>query len=754
MRGPQEPPPGERRDGLLAGLLVIEAGGPVAAIAGRVLADLGARVVGIDRGPRPEGEGSVDFWALHKEHRAVAGPGDLPTELAAADVVLCEASTGPPPWLTRQRLPRALWVTISPYGSSGPRARWRGSELTCLAASGNLYVTGDPDRPPAGCSRPTATPHAGVEAAVAALFGLAAGAREVDMSAQEAVMSANMTAPGAYPSTGFVPKRVGNFTGRTQEIWPTRDGQISYGVRGGAGRARSWVALRELMRAEGHDTAALPAGDAREFNADTLSDAQLAELTAVLARFFGCHTSDELYRWALERRIMLAPVLDAAGIARHPQLAHRESFETLPNGMRVPARPLRVHEPVKQPTAAPAGVPEPCGSLARAWAGLRVLELGSAFAGPLIGRYFTEHGATCVRVESAHQLDSMRVIGPFPVDASLPVTERSPAFPLINAGKLSVRSNAKSAEGLALIRRLVIEWADLVIENFTAGVLPRWGLGYESVSAQRPDLVMISTNLWGVSGPHCHEAGYGGQGQAMSGHVFLTGWPDRLPVGPFGMITDSLSARLGAAAGAAALRRRARTGAGCHIDISQVESSVWSLGQWFADWQRSGRMPGRQGNDWAPDAITHGVFPCRGDDSWIAIATWTPRDQEALLAILGGSADGDGPPVADLTTAWDADELAERLQEADVEAYRVHDHASLHGDPQLVTRRHFMPFRHPLPGPLRYERCGFRDAGSDSDPATPGDGPAFGAHTETVLRQILGLTDSEIDSLREHGALH
>jgi crotonobetainyl-CoA:carnitine CoA-transferase CaiB-like acyl-CoA transferase len=249
------------------------------------------------------GLGSVDFWALHKEHRAVAGPGDLPTELAAADVVLCDASTGPPPWLTRQRLPKALWVTISPYGSAGPRARWRGSELTCLAASGNLYVTGDPDRPPVGCSRPTATPHAGVEAAVATLFGLAAGAREVDMSAQEAVMSANMTAPGAYR------------------------------------------ALR-------------------------------------------------------------------------------------PRGVGAPARHHARHRPVS----------------------------------------------------------GQRVAAPDGAVARVPVDQRR---------KLSVRSNAKSAEGLALIRRLVIEWADLVIENFTAGVLPRWGLGYESVSAQRPDLVMISTNLWG-----------------------------------------------------------------------------------------------------------------------------------------------------------------------------------------------------------------------------------------------------------------
>src|SRR5207245_2652293 len=164
--------------------------------------------------------------------------------------------------------------------------------------------------------------------------------------------------------------------------------------------------------------------------------------------------------------------------------------------------------------------------------------------------------------------------------------------------------------GVEVARRLVVEWAAPVSETFAPRAMRGFGLDYDTLAEAKPELVMVSACLMGQTGPHRDYPGFGGQGAALSGFNFLTGWPDREPLGPYGTITDSLSPRFVATALAAGLLYRRRTGRGVYVDLSQVEAGAWTLSPWLLDWSEHGRITCRMGNR-APGAVPHGVFPCR-----------------------------------------------------------------------------------------------------------------------------------------------
>ena len=206
----------------------------------------------------------------------------------------------------------------------------------------------------------------------------------------------------------------------------------------------------------------------------------------------------------------------------------------------------------------------------------------------------------------------------------------------LNVGKRNVTLNLKHPDAVALVRRLVVEWADAVAENFAPRAMRGFGLDYDSLAALKPDLVMVSACLNGQTGPHRDYPGFGGQGSALAGYNALTGWPDREPVGPCGTITDSLAPRFVATALAAALLYRRRTGRGVYLDVSQVESAIYSLAPWLLDYERDGVIRLRDGNRHA-GAVPHGAFPCADEagvgDRWVAIACWTDDQWDAFARV-------------------------------------------------------------------------------------------------------------------------
>ncbi len=394
----------------------------------------------------------------------------------------------------------------------------------------------------------------------------------------------------------------------------------------------------------------------------------------------------------------------------------------------------------------------------------KILELGAGAAGPLATRYFAEHGARVIRIESARRPDFLRALFRAPAEAG--GLDASPMFVALNADKQSVRLDLSRPEARALARRLV-DWADVVLENFAPGVMARWQLDWETLREARPDLVMVSGCLFGQTGPQRGYPGFGGQGSAIAGFNHLTGWPDREAHGPYGTITDSLSPRYVALAIAAALLERRRTGRGRFVDVSQIECGVYSLSEMIVRESAGAESPTRCGNR-DPVAAPHGVFPVRGEDRWVAIAVFDDRQWEALVVAMGSPEWARAPHLAALAerrshqdelearlAAWtrgqDGPELMRRLQAAGVEAGLVQDVEDLERDPQLAHRGHFVRAPHPHLGEVPLERCGFRLSACPGEVRRPG--PDLGADDEAVLGGILGLSAEEIDGLREAGVV-
>lgn len=775
---------------LLAGTRVVDLAGEPAAMAGRILADFGADVVLVE----PPGGHALRAlphrflaWGAGKASVVVDGMDDpkLDDVLATADAVIDTPGFPGAFVLDPARAPGAVWASVTPFGRSGPRSGWRASDLGVMAASGNMYVTGDPDRPPVRCTEPSGYAHVGAETAFAVLTALAAGTPErIDISMQEVVFVANMVGLASFPKTGHRGARRGANIGRTREIWPCKDGWVSFGLRGGKARVPSLTTLTRLVADERDiDAHALTDSDWTEFSQNTATDDELKAIEQPVAEFFARHTMRELYEIACETNLMLAPCNSPREIYASAQLSAREFFGPVGDVARFPRSFVIVssRDGEATPAGARAAAPElgsvDAAALARkpspeagldsrragesAWEGTNIVEFGSGAAGPIATRYFVEHGATVLRVESRSRPDFLRVYALGPDNPH--GLEGAAMFDGLNVGKRSLTLNLKHSEGVRIAKRLVGEWADAVVENFAPRAMRGFGLDYATLAAIKPELVMVSSCLQGQTGPHRDYPGFGGQGAALSGFNWLTGWPDREPVGPYGTITDSLAPRFVASALAAGLLYRRRTGRGVYFDLAQVEAGSYSLSPWLLDYELDGVIGSRMGNR-SPRAVPHGAFACQGEDRWVALACWTDDEWARLTGILGY----DDLSLATLESrldrideveaaveAWTAtrtrEEVADLLQAAGIEAVPVQDFGDVHDDPQVRHREHFVPLTHPYMGDGVYERTGTRIG--DLPHGYDRSGPTLGQDNEWVLGDLLGLSAEERKRLEADGAL-
>jgi crotonobetainyl-CoA:carnitine CoA-transferase CaiB-like acyl-CoA transferase len=393
-------------------------------------------------------------------------------------------------------------------------------------------------------------------------------------------------------------------------------------------------------------------------------------------------------------------------------------------------------------------------------AGLKVLELGSGAAGPVATKYLAEHGADVIRIESAKRPDFLRVL--FLTPDSKHGVDGSPMFILLNPNKRSVVLNMKHPEGVALAKRLALEWADVICENFAPGPMERFGLDYETLVREKSDLVMVSGCLFGQTGPNRSYPGFGAQGSALSGFNHLTGWPDRASAGPSGTITDSLAPRYVALTMVAALLERRRTGKGQYIDVSQVETAVYSTSEVQVRYSARGEVVTRSGNR-SDRVAPHGAYPCAGQNRWVTIAIWNDEDWQRLCEEMEhpdwsaepaystqagrlAHAEAIDAGISRWTREQDADVLMDRLQAAGIEAGVCRELRELPRDPQLAHRGHWTRVEHSNVGSLLVERSGFRLSETDGEMRTAG--PNLGEHTDAILGECLGLDPAEIERLR------
>ena len=347
--------------GNLQGFRVLELADEPVLLAGRLLGDLGADVVQLEppgghslrrRGPFWQGdedpERSLPWLAQNTSKRGItldlARPQGRELFLRLCDHADAVIEARRPRALDelglgytalRERNPRIVLCSITAFGQNGPWSAWRASDLTVLATGGNLFPTGDPDRAPVRASLPTSYYHAGIEAALGVVFAWIARDRigvgqHVDVSLQEVMLMPNMSSPAQYPVTKAKGGRVGPGyrVGKVfqPEIWRCRDGFVSFALRGGAARIPGLVAMVEYMNESGMAPLILKDRDWKSYNHNLLTQAEVDEMKAAFAAFFATKSKAELYRAALERKLMLAPVNDPPAILASEQLAARSFF--------------------------------------------------------------------------------------------------------------------------------------------------------------------------------------------------------------------------------------------------------------------------------------------------------------------------------------------------------------------------------------------------------------------------------------------
>jgi len=394
---------------------------------------------------------------------------------------------------------------------------------------------------------------------------------------------------------------------------------------------------------------------------------------------------------------------------------------------------------------------------------MKVIDFGVVGVAPMTAKYLAHHGATVVRIESHTAPDVQRTMKPYKDE--IPGLDRAAVFTWCNNSKLGVTLNLRKPEA-GEVRQRLARWADIMINGFPPGTMKKLGLDYDNVKRINPKIVYFCTCVGGQYGPLANFRAYGHQVAALSGVSELIGWPDREPTGVPFAYTDWISPRFGVTAIMAAIDYQRRTGRGQYIDQSQLEATLHFFAPAIMDYAINGKILSRNGNR-LPYAAPHGVYRCRGEDRWVAIAIFTDGEWQSFCKTVGEPVWTKEPKFASLTLRkehedeldvfvekWTMNHTAEQvttlLQAAGVCTGVVESIKDLFEDPQLKHREHFRYFEHAVIGRHAYENLAFRlSKTADCQRAAP----VMGAHNEYVLKELLGFDDDEIADLLEKGVV-
>ena len=390
--------------------------------------------------------------------------------------------------------------------------------------------------------------------------------------------------------------------------------------------------------------------------------------------------------------------------------------------------------------------------------GIRILDFTHVLAGPFATRLMGDLGADVVKLMSATR-------------AGLAGGVDHPYHAMWNRNKRVLQLDLSRGEARAIARRLALK-ADLVIDNFSVGVLDRWGLGYESVSPEHPGVIYLGMSGMGVSGPWSKYVTYAPTVHALAGLTYLTGVPGRNDIGIGFSYNDHMAGLHGVVAVLSAIEARRRTGRGQQIDMSQFEVGVNFSGPSLLDWFANGAAAEPTGNlhpweSWTP----HGIYRCAGGDQWCAIAVvddeqWLPLcqlleaqdwlDDAALSTSCGRSsrrAEIDAR-LSEWTRGQDRYEVMRRCQEAGVPAGVVQTGVDLtQNDPQLRHTQMFFDFEevHPSIGPLKVDRLPLRFERTPSTVYNRAE--VFGESNKSVAKDWLGMSAEEVERLESEGVM-
>ncbi|MBN1847805.1 MAG: CoA transferase [Deltaproteobacteria bacterium] len=399
--------------------------------------------------------------------------------------------------------------------------------------------------------------------------------------------------------------------------------------------------------------------------------------------------------------------------------------------------------------------------------GVRVIDFTWALAGPFATRMLGDHGAEIIKIERQDG-DLTRRVPPFPERSGV---NRGGYFNNHNRNKYGMKLNMKDPRGAEIAKKLISK-SQVVVENFGSGIFERWGFGYEELCKVKPDIILVSMPGFGHSGPYRDQIGYGQTLQAFSGWFDLTGYPGHPPSGFSFAFSDYLSGGFAAVMTLAALKQWRKTGEGCYIEIPQFEVLVSMLGTNFLDYFVNHRAPGRSGNSLPPHvraAAPHGAYPCKGEDRWCVITLFTDEDWQAFCKAIGTppwtreskfttilgrleNAEELNERVGSWTLNHTPDEVMSILQNAGVAAGAVREIRDLVDmDPQMKHFGFYVEAEHAELGKRLFENTAFRL--SDTPGKINWAAPLLGEHMDFVCKEILGMTEDEINQYIIDGVL-
>ncbi|MCW2382280.1 MULTISPECIES: CaiB/BaiF CoA-transferase family protein [unclassified Sphingobium] len=633
----------------------------------------------------------------------------------------------------------AVHVSVTSFGSGGPRSQWKGGELVASAMGGALRVTGEPDLAPVKEAGDACTFHADMVAAAGAMAahysrGTHGKGQHVDVSIQQVAFSRNFNGVLCWQFDRRKLTRVGGALAygkaTVRAIWRLADGWCFHSLMTGRLGAPANQALSDWMDEVGVPNP-LHGIDWLSYNRSTLPADTRAQWEAAIAAFFLSRTKHEIATEGLRRGINACVANEPGDVLADPHLAARHFFDT-PSGLPERFATIRKGAAIAAPAIHTGERPGPL-------AGVRVLDFAWALVGSITTKTLGDLGAEIVKIESRTRPDLARL--DVQVSASSPGNwDDKPWFAHLNSSKRSLSLNMKKPEARELIDPL-IDWADVVVENFSPGTMKKLGLDYDALAARNPGIVMVSGSVFGQTGPLAQEWGVDGTGGALSGRTFLTGYPDRDPVIPGAVpYGDVIVPFVMAGSVAAALQHRRETGLGCHIDASMYEICVQQMRDYLAA-ARRGERPQRSGNA-DPAVFSQDVFQAQGEDRWVAISL---RD-EAELARLHAIAGGD-------VAAWVAQRadhaIMAELQAAGIACGVVQDcEDMIDHDPQLAGRGALVTLDHPLLGPFGHIATPIKFS---HDRLEPFRAPRMGEHAHTIARDLCGLSEARIAQLDAAG---
>ncbi len=397
------------------------------------------------------------------------------------------------------------------------------------------------------------------------------------------------------------------------------------------------------------------------------------------------------------------------------------------------------------------------------FSGLKILSFSWAVVGPLTMKFFADHGATVIRIETSHRPCTMRSSAPY--KDNKPGLNRGGYFTYYNGNILSFAINMNHPKAAGIARKLVA-WCDVFMENYTPGVIEKWGLDYDSLKKIKPDIIMLRQSGYGSWGPYKNLPAFGMVLVPIAGLPNFIGWPGKEPL-PVGVsaYTDCISPRFASAALIAALDHRNKTGKGQLIDVSQFEAAISFILPGLLEYVATGEEPERIGNS-SPYAAPHGVYPCRGDDRWCAIAVTTEAEWRTFCREIGRpelvkdrrfnsleNRKKNEAALNKLVGEWTENQTPEdvmtRLQKVGVAAGVVQNAADTYKDPQLRQRNIYWPMQHAEMGEFTHLGESFMLSKTPAQAYSPS--PLLGEHTEQVCTEMLGMSDEEFVSLMQEG---